>query len=103
MRWYVASVLLLSACSGGLTALRESDDTGNPGNPDDSDIGEPNNAAPVADAGADQGVDVGDVVLLDASGSEDPDGDDIAYDWDLVEKPAGSSTSLVNERHVDPQ
>lgn len=39
------------------------------------------NHPPVAAAGADQSVECGKVVRLDGSGSTDPDGDTLAYEW----------------------
>ncbi len=43
----------------------------------------PANRAPAADAGPDQVVTEGDVVLLDASASSDPDGDTLAFGWSM--------------------
>ncbi|MGV8075116.1 MAG: carboxypeptidase regulatory-like domain-containing protein [Syntrophobacteraceae bacterium] len=39
-------------------------------------------------------ADVGETVLLDGSGSVDPDGDEIHYDWSLYSKPDGSMAFL---------
>ncbi|MEE8470338.1 MAG: PKD domain-containing protein, partial [Dehalococcoidia bacterium] len=39
------------------------------------------NAAPVADAGPDQTAEVGEIVTLNGSGSYDPDGNDLTYEW----------------------
>ncbi len=41
------------------------------------------NQPPVADAGSDQTVNVGDLVQFDGSGSHDPDGYITTYDWDF--------------------
>ena len=39
------------------------------------------NHAPSADAGAPQAVNAGSLAILDGSGSSDPDGDDLEYEW----------------------
>jgi hypothetical protein len=56
------------------------------------------NRLPVADAGADRRVGVGRLVLLDGSGSFDPDGDEpLAYGWEQVGGPEiflGDSTMV---------
>jgi hypothetical protein len=48
-------------------------------------------AAPVANAGLDRNVKAGALVQLDGSGSYDPDGDRLSYQWSLVSAPPGST------------
>lgn len=45
---------------------------------------------PVANAGADQNGEVGQTFTLNGSGSYDPLGRDLHYDWNLVSRPTGS-------------
>ncbi len=52
------------------------------------------NTAPIADAGPDQSLLVGDTVLLDGSRSFDDDGDELSYFWSFVTIPVGSSAEL---------
>ncbi len=61
------------------------------------------NTAPSADAGADYGltVPVSQTVLLDGSGSSDPDSDPITYAWTLV-VPGGSQTTLTGPLTESP-
>ncbi|HEX7079756.1 MAG TPA: PKD domain-containing protein [Gammaproteobacteria bacterium] len=65
-------------------------------------VTEPVNTPPVADAGPDQTVLVGDTVQLDGSGSTDVDGDALAFAWSLVTVPAGSGAALSDPSAVDP-
>jgi hypothetical protein len=58
------------------------------------------NRAPVADAGLDQTVWAWTVVTLDGSGSRDPDGDVVTYQWVQVSGPSGSSVGLTNADSV---
>ena len=60
------------------------------------------NTAPVADAGSDQTVSVGNTATLNAGGSSDPDGDPLTFSWTL-EKPAGSQATLSDPLAVCPQ
>jgi hypothetical protein len=56
------------------------------------------NEAPIADAGDDQSVDVGETVILDGSGSFDPDGlpAPISYEWLIISAPTGSFAIVNN-------
>jgi chitodextrinase len=60
------------------------------------------NSPPVADAGQDQQVRVGDLVTLDGRNSYDPDGDLITYNWTITEAPSGSNALLNNPTSVMP-
>jgi len=60
------------------------------------------NVKPVADAGGNQVAIVGDLVLLDGSGSYDANNDPLTYNWDMVSQPKGSVATLNNPLVVDP-
>jgi len=60
------------------------------------------NLAPVAQAGEDISAKIGDSVVLDGSGSFDPDEDSMTFAWTLLQKPAGSNTTLTNSDLVAP-
>jgi rhodanese-related sulfurtransferase len=51
-----------------------------------------NSQPPVADAGEDQRVNEGKTIMLDGSGSTDPDGDIAQYEWKQIEGPPGELT-----------
>lgn len=59
------------------------------------------NAQPNADAGPSQSTYVGDIVLLDGSGSSDPDGHSLQFTWRL-NTPIDSNTTLSGENTVQP-
>jgi len=60
------------------------------------------NIAPVANAGANQGVTTGARVVLNGSASNDANGDALTYSWFFVTKPAGSSAILSGATSVSP-
>lgn len=116
--------LLLAACSTGLHALAGGDDTSiSVGGPGETGLGSPLDSgdtadsatdtaadtavtgdhAPVADAGADQTGNVGDVIQLDGSGSYDPDGDVLTWQWTFDSVPQGSTATLLNADQSDPR
>ena len=63
-------------------------------NSDDTVLVTFDNVAPVADAGNNQTVGVGDTVALDGTGSSDANGDPLTYLWSLVSAPPGSSAQI---------
>ena len=62
----------------------------------------PANNAPVADAGDDQTVFVGEQVTLDGSRSSDVDGDALTFSWLIVSSPDNSLASLNDPAAVMP-
>ncbi|MBU2182384.1 MAG: PKD domain-containing protein, partial [Gammaproteobacteria bacterium] len=52
------------------------------------------NQTPIANAGADIKARVGDNILLNGTGSVDPDGDALTYSWQFTLQPAGSNAVL---------
>jgi len=62
----------------------------------------PENAVPIADAGADRDVTVGSTVTLTGAASSDANGDGLSFNWNFVSTPAGSSAQLASRFTVAP-
>ena len=60
------------------------------------------NRPPVAVAGIDADVFVGDLVTLNGTGSYDPDGDAISYNWSFVSRPSESQVTLSDASISQP-
>ena len=60
------------------------------------------NTAPVANAGPDQTVFVGDTVTCNGSGSHDADGDPLTFLWSFEDVPAGSAPVLSSTTAMNP-
>ena len=62
------------------------------------DPADPSDHRPVAVAGDDTVAEVGSVVVLDGSGSYDPQDDALSYVWTFASQPAGS---VLTDKHLD--
>jgi hypothetical protein len=80
--------------------LTVEDDDGNTDTDSVTITVEPTNSAPTADAGADQTVDEGTTVTLDATGSSDSDGDTLSFSWTQT---GGPSVSLRDSNTATPE
>jgi hypothetical protein len=61
------------------------------------------NKLPVADAGPDQTVNEGETVMLDGTGSYDPDGDEITYHWTTPDNIVLDANSISQPSFVAPE
>lgn len=60
------------------------------------------NEPPIADAGPDQTINLGEGVALNGRASSDPEGKPLTYRWQLVSIPVGSSPSLTGTDTASP-
>src|SRR5262249_47950840 len=60
------------------------------------------NVAPMADAGPDGSAAPGRPISLDGTGSRDPNGTAVIYNWRIVEQPPGSNPTLSNATAARP-
>lgn len=54
------------------------------------------NTEPIANAGVDQTIPIGEEVILNGSESSDPDGDALTHSWVFISRPDGSEATLKN-------
>ena len=66
-------------------------------------VGSPLNLPPVAEAGPDRTIEVGDTVTLDGSGSHDPDGTIVSYTWDFGDATPGSGMTATHTYALFPR
>jgi hypothetical protein len=89
--WTLTAILV--GCGGG--------GDGSSSGPAGSPIS-PANSAPIANAGINQTVAVGETVSLDGTGSADPDGDLLSFQWTIQSYPNGSTAAIVDADHPNP-
>jgi hypothetical protein len=77
-------------------------DEGTLSSPPDQVVISSSNVPPTASAGSDQLVVYGNLVVLNGTGSSDPDFDPLAYAWILSAKPVGSAAALSGEATAAP-
>lgn len=65
-------------------------------------VTEPQNRAPMAQAGDNRSADRGANVVLDGSNSTDPDGDDLSFSWSFDSRPTESTASIRNDSSATP-
>jgi hypothetical protein len=88
----VSSLLLifLIGCGGGGSSGSATNANPTTSNP----LQIASNVAPVADAGADQTVNVGNLAILDGTASYDPDENyPLTYEWQIISKPSESTAA----------
>ena len=100
--WAMMTLLVGCGGSGGSSSGSGSTDspsarTGTPGGGSN-----PTNSAPIADAGINQTVSVGETVSLDGTGSADPDGDLLSFQWTIQSTPNGSGAVISNSDRPNP-
>lgn len=96
----IALLLLLAGCGAGGDGFLEPGTT-LPGSGPGPGSG-PINIQPVANAGVDQYIASGAIVMLDGSASRDPDGNTLTHSWQFNARPVGSNAVLSDSSSVAP-
>lgn len=78
-----------------------SDPTDPPQSPPNND-GDPTSEPPVANAGTNQTVIAGSLVVLDGNGSNSGSIENLSFNWMLVSKPVGSNAALSYSNTINP-
>ncbi len=104
--YILAVAALFTGCGGGSddgsSVPSSSGSLGAQGGSPESGNSQTTNSAPVANAGADETIHVGRVVSLDGSGSSDPDGDLLTFQWTITSKPEASAAVLTGADSPNP-
>jgi hypothetical protein len=96
------ALFLISCLFFGLISCGSSDSSGNSSDNSSDNSSEEANQPPLAIAGSDRTVNIGDVVTLDGTASSDADGDTIEYDWTMISIPTGSAAVILDETLSQP-
>jgi cysteine-rich repeat protein len=96
----VDTVTVTVPCGNGAVDAGEQCDDGNTAAGDGCSAScqseDPPNRPPVAYAGRARVVAVGETVVIDGTGSADPEGQGLSYHWSLGTKPAGSTSGFAD-------
>ncbi|REL27813.1 YHYH protein [Thalassotalea euphylliae] len=100
----LTSLCLVTACGGSSSGgSNDTQNTTTPpadSTPPSTPTPAPNNA-PVANAGENQSIILGNTVSLSGAQSADSDGDSLSYLWTMSNAPDGSTVSLTNPENVN--
>ena len=93
-------VLSVAACGGGGGSDSSSSTDTSGGSSSGGTTTQPTNNAPVANAGSDQTIVLGETATFNGSASSDADGDNLTYTWTISNSPNGSSAQLASSNQV---
>lgn len=85
---FIVSMISIAGCGGSNDSKSPSPSTS------------PANSAPISSAGSDQNVEFDSIIMFDGSGSNDPDGDTMSYQWSVDSQPSNSTATFNNSQMV---